>query len=195
MNRKEFLETLESRLNANNYKETKNVIAFYEELIADKIESGKKESVVIKELGNIDAILQNLSLEEKLSTAKEKPTISNGFKAVFAVLGVLSAPILIPLGIALVSLLFALVIIIIALIISIGCGVLGSFVGLGVLLANLINHGMPVSTFIFSTGVFLVLLGILSQLFLWSILLPKKFIILTVKNLEKAINKRKGQLK
>ena len=192
MTKKEFLKILEMELKRIGYKESQSLVDFYDELIEDKMESGKKEKEVISEIGNVQNIIKNIAVEEKIAVAKEKPTLSNGFKALFAVLGVLSLPLLVPMGIVAVALAFALVMLLISLIIVVASGVLSGVAVFIFLIVQVLHYGLPISSFIFGIGVSLVIIGAFLELLRYSVVLPKKLIIIIIKSLEKAINKKKG---
>jgi uncharacterized membrane protein len=192
MTKKEFLKILENELQSRNYPEIKSLLDFYEELIEDKIESGMKEKEVISEIGNVQTIIKNISADQKVIEAKRKPTLSNGLKALFAVLGIFSLPLLIPLGIVMLSLVIALIAILIALIIVFAAGILSGGALLVILFAQLIHYDLPFASFLLGIGVSLIITGGFVELFRLSIILPKKLIILIIKQLEKIMNRRKG---
>ena len=192
MNKKEFLKNLEKELTKKSYHDIKSVLEFYDELIEDKIESGKSEKKIIKEIGEIDAIIKELSVKGKIDIAKEKPTISNGFKALFAVLGVLSLPLLIPLGIVILALVFTLFMLLFSLILVMASGVLaGTALAFG-LMIQLFQYHLPITSFIFGMGIALIILGTFTYLLKASIVLPKKMLVVCIKELDKIMNRKRS---
>lgn len=65
MNRKEFMNRLDSAL--SDYKDKNKCIAFYNEIISDRIREGENEEDIIESFGSIDEIVL------KLTGKKEKP--------------------------------------------------------------------------------------------------------------------------
>lgn len=76
MNKKNFLEQLEQKLERISKKEMQEALSFYRELIEDAIEDGKKESEIIEELGNIDAIVQKI-VEDSSHKKEASDSIKN----------------------------------------------------------------------------------------------------------------------
>ncbi len=72
MNREEFINELNERLNNNPDKD--DIISYYSELISDKIDSGYSESEAVESLGSIDLILENIkdNNSEEVEFKKEK---------------------------------------------------------------------------------------------------------------------------
>lgn len=194
MTKKEFLSKLEEELDNLHYEEKNNILEYYEELIEDKKESGKKEKEIIKEIGSIEDIIKDIEIEKKIDKAYKKPTISNGMKALIAFLGVCSAPVLFIAAILIFAffitfgaLLFAFVAVIGALIIAGIASVFGVFVAL-------CTNTMPISTFLFVFGILLISIVLLLELIRWAISVTKISISWMAEFLKtKLVSKRGGK--
>lgn len=72
MTKGEFLNRLAYALSALPQQERDKVLAYYSELIDDKIESGKTEQEVIFEFGDINVLAQNILIENNIYINKPK---------------------------------------------------------------------------------------------------------------------------
>lgn len=66
MSKNEFLKELESRLNGLPKEDIKERVAFYEEMINDRLEEGKSEEEALKEIGTVDEIVAQITKETPL---------------------------------------------------------------------------------------------------------------------------------
>lgn len=65
MNKREFLNELTNRLDYMDKNERIDIINYYDELIEDGIENGRRESDVIYDLGDIDSIVKRVDPNNK----------------------------------------------------------------------------------------------------------------------------------
>ena len=73
MNKKEFLEELEKRLQALPKEEIQERLEFYSEAIDDRVEEGKTEEEAIEEIGTLDEVTWEIVKKTPLVTlVKEK---------------------------------------------------------------------------------------------------------------------------
>ena len=73
MNKKEFINELESRLTNLPKKEIDDYIDFYSEAIDDRIEDGKTEDEAVADLGGIDNVIYEIAKEKSIPVlVKEK---------------------------------------------------------------------------------------------------------------------------
>ena len=73
MNKKEFLEELEKRLQALPKEEIQERLEFYSEAIDDRVEEGKTEEQAIEEIGTVDEVTWEIVKKTPLVTlVKEK---------------------------------------------------------------------------------------------------------------------------
>lgn len=104
MTKNNFLYILEEKLSGLPEAERKKSIEYYAEIIADRVEDGTPEAVVIAELGSIDAIVNDIISEVPLSRLiKAKMKIKKSFEAWEILLIVLGALIVVPIAISLVA--------------------------------------------------------------------------------------------
>ena len=68
MNKKGFLEKLKSELNGYSPEEVDRSIAFYSEMIDDRIEDGADEEEAVASIGSIEEIVNQIKLELPLGT-------------------------------------------------------------------------------------------------------------------------------
>lgn len=91
MNKREFLNELESRLKGLPKNEIEEKVNFYDEMIQDMVEEGKTEEQAIASLDSIDEIVRQIAGETKItSLVKEriKPKKSiGGFEIILLILG------------------------------------------------------------------------------------------------------------
>ena len=94
MNRVEFILSLQDRLSALPRKELEERLAFYNEMIDDKIEDGLSEEEAVAQIGSIDEIVSQIIAETPLTTlVKEKMKPKKGLKAWEIVLLAVGSPI------------------------------------------------------------------------------------------------------
>lgn len=109
--RQAFLDQLRANLTKYPGGAVDDYIDYYDELISERVASGKKEAAVIAQIGSPKDVAASFKQDNAITQAVKKPTISNGFKALVAVLSVLSLPLLLPVMavcIAVISIVFAL---------------------------------------------------------------------------------------
>ena len=98
MNKKEFLEELEKRLQALPKEEIQERLEFYSEAIDDRVEEGKTEEQAIEEIGTLDEITWEIVKKTPLVTlVKEKVKPKRRIQAWEIVLLVLGFPVWFPL--------------------------------------------------------------------------------------------------
>jgi uncharacterized membrane protein len=108
-----FLEDLKHALEVQKIA-TDDVIEYYDELIEERVAAGENERAVVKSLGSAVEVAKETHVDRQISAAIKKPTLSNGTKALFACLGVLSLPLALPLAVAAAALAFAYLVVIAA---------------------------------------------------------------------------------
>ena len=98
MNKKEFLEALEKRLQALPKEEIQERLEFYSEAIDDRVEEGKTEEEAIDEIGTLDEITWEIVKKTPLVTlVKEKVKPKRQIRPWEIVLICVSFPIWLPL--------------------------------------------------------------------------------------------------
>ena len=108
MNKEQFLDELRRELSGLPQEDIEERIAFYEEMIADRMDEGISEEEAISEIGSVEEISRQIMSEIPLTKLiKEKVRPKRSLKAWEIVLLVLGSPVWLPLGIAAIAVLFA----------------------------------------------------------------------------------------
>jgi Predicted membrane protein len=139
--KKKFLDDLATELESRDI-DNKDVIEYYDEIIDARVATGKSESSVVKSLGEIEDILQGIEIDQRLNETIKRPTVSNGVKALVAILGVLSLPFLIPV-----------VAVIFALIITFGAIIISLIISAAAMIFAVIVMAIGVSIGVFTDGI------------------------------------------
>ena len=190
MNKKEFLKSLEAELINNKCTEIKSILEYYEELIEDQIEAGVKPKDIFKKL-DITNIVKNIKLEQKVEAAANKPSVSNGIKATLATLSILSLPLLIPIGVVVLSIIIVILSVLFSLIVTVGALILAGGLSIIALIWGLFTGELTVAATVFSLGVSLILLGLGLVLLKWVIAVTKEFVTWLAEKLRNKIKRRK----
>lgn len=120
MTREEFILALNKKLKFMNTQEKEEAINYYQEYIDDALDSDKDWEEISKSLGTPDEVAAKIKADYSVKKVKEKPSLSNSIKLLFAVLGLffIGIPIAIPIAIGLLSIVLAIVIVIFAILIT-----------------------------------------------------------------------------
>lgn len=98
MNKDEFLDELESRLQGLPKSEIRERIYFYDEMIQDMVEEGKTEEEAIESFGGIDEVVLTIAGKTKMtSLVKERIKPKKRISAFWIVLIILGFPVWLPL--------------------------------------------------------------------------------------------------
>ena len=160
MTKQEFIEALEKELSGLPENDVKERVAFYIEMIDDRIEEGLTEADGVAAIGSVDSTAAQIRAEiDPPSPATMKKKSKRKMKAWEIVLLALGAPLWLPLLIAALAIIFSLYVTIWSVVISlwavgaslVGCAIGGIFGGI-----NLIIFGNALS------GVVLMAVGITS---------------------------------
>ena len=158
MNKQEFIENLRVKLSNLPQKEVEDRIAFYSEMIDDKVEDGILEEDAVKSIGDVDDIASQIITEIPLSKiVKEKLKISRKLEPWEIALMILGAPILISILVSFLGGIFAAYVSLWAVVISLWAGFVSLCVGAlyGILVggALMIFGDTFVNFVIFSLGI------------------------------------------
>ena len=189
MNKKEFLKALENELIKLDVQDITNILEYYDEYIEDQIENGKKEKEVIDGISMYD-IIKETRAHKKINEATEKPSISNGMKALIAFLGILSFPMLITVGAVLFALLVAMLAIIFAVVVTFGALFVAGIITIVVLIGSLIFGQLTFFAALFGLGIMLVLVGIFGMLVKWTIIASQEIMAWFIKLINRKFRKR-----
>lgn len=168
MNKEMFLDELRRRLSRLPQEDIEERIAYYEEMIDDRIEDGVSEEEAVSGIGSVETIARQIMSEIPLTKyVKEKMGSKRSLKAWEIALLVLGAPLWIPLVIALLAVLFSVYVVIWSVVVcvyaadfSIAIGALAGIVGIFTYLqaGNLVGV-------LFSLGAGIVCVGLAILLF------------------------------
>ena len=138
MNKEKFLDALRRRLSGLPQEDIDERIAFYEEMIDDRMDEGVSEEEAVSRIGSVEEIARQIMSEIPLQKlVKEKISPKRSLKAWEIILLVLGSPVWIPLIIAAIAVLLALYVVLWAVVIcfyavdvSFVAGTLACIVGL-----------------------------------------------------------------
>ncbi|GHU07836.1 hypothetical protein FACS189431_3040 [Alphaproteobacteria bacterium] len=191
--KKEFLGDLTTALERHKI-EVEPIVEYYDELIDERVKSGKTtEKTVVNKLGAIDDIVREVVADEKIERAVNKPTVSNGVKALLACLGVLSLPITLPLVVVLLCLIFTVIIVLFSLIVTAGAVIIGLVLALVVLFVSVIKGDIGFEILLFCMGVALVIIPLAFESIRGLAYLTRAFVGWLVGLLKRKKNSKKGE--
>ena len=120
MNKDQFLEELRKKLSGLPQEDIEERLAFYSEMIDDRMEEGITEEEAVASLGTVDSVVEQIMSEIPLTKlVKQKVAPKRKMKAWEIVLLVLGAPVWIPLIIAALAVMLSVYIVIWAVVISV----------------------------------------------------------------------------
>ena len=182
MNKEKFLDELRHRLSGLPQEDIEERIAFYNEMIDDRMEEGVSEEEAISGIGSVEKIAQQIMSEIPLTKiVKEKVRPKRSLKAWEIVLLVLGSPLWIPILITLIAILLSVYVVIWAAVcciyavdFSFAIGGLGGMVGI----FAYFRAGNPVGA-LFSFGSGIICAGLAILMFFVSIWITKAVVKLT----------------
>lgn len=184
MNQSEFLAGLRARLSELPQREVEERLAFYAEIINDRMEEGISETEAVRELGSLDRIATQIIAEIPfVKIAKEKIKPKRRLGAWEIVLLVLGSPIWLSLLIAAFAVILSLYVVIWSVVISLWSVFVALIAsGVGIIVASaifaLIGHGLVGGALI---GAGLVCVGLSVFVFFGCHAASKAMLLLTKK--------------
>jgi uncharacterized membrane protein len=161
MTKTKFLKDLEAKLETLPHVEVKKSIAFYDEMIDDRIEEGMSEKKAVDSLGSVDEIADKILYDTPLPTLIKSRFQWQKSPANITLL-IVGAPLWIPLLIAFIAIIFSIYVVIWSLIIVLYAVVfsfaVGGLYGLIVCLFHLNNPAG--SAFLLGADLILIALAI-----------------------------------
>lgn len=184
MNKENFLNGLEMKLSGLPKEDIEERLAFYNEIINDKIEDGLTEEDAVAEVGTVDSVVEQIMAEIPFSAiVKEKVKPKRRLKIWEYILIVLGSPVWLPLLFAAVITLLAVYITIWSLVITIyaadltvAASVFVEILGIAVYM----KQGNPIGS-MFSLGTGIACAGLAILLFFASVWVTKVIIKATGK--------------
>ena len=168
MNKDQFLEELRKKLSGLPQEDIDERVAFYSEMIDDRMEEDITEEEAVASLGTVDSVVEQIMSEIPLTKlVKQKVKPKGKMKAWEVVLLVLGAPVWIPLIIAALAIALSVYIVIWAVVISVYAVNLSVAAGAASGLAGIfiyLKAGNPAGM-IFSFGAAIALAGLTILLF------------------------------
>ena len=120
MDKNAFLDELREKLSGLPEEDIEERVAFYREMIDDRIEDGVPEEEAVEGVGTVDSVVEQIMSEIPLSKlVREKVKPKRSLKAWEIVLLVLGSPVWIPLLVAAAAVVFAVYIVIWAVVICV----------------------------------------------------------------------------
>lgn len=172
MNKSEFINKLRQEIRNLPYDEVEKTIAYYEEIISDRMEDGSSEEEAVSSLGTPEAIARDLLANQSFSTIirhkvedyKRKNNPEN--TAAIIVIMILLFPVWFPIAMGALSFIISFFAIIGGVIIALwAISVAIGAAGIAVLIASVFGFAtslIPTAFFSFGTGIALIGLSILA---------------------------------
>ena len=202
MNKEEFITSLRKELRKLPPEEIVSATEYYEEYFLEGAQDGEDaaaaETRLIQEIGSPKAVAAQIKAEYASrvlsgdeTALKYKPTVGNKISAAWwVVLGVLAAPVGIPVAIALGAVIFALWVAVFAVIISLYAGSVGILAGgLAALVFGIISIVTSFSTALMCLGGGLALIAMAALIGVGLTVLVKKIILVPSRLAQKSMGK------
>lgn len=182
MNKEEFLSELRRKISGLPHEDIEERIAFYSEMIDDRIEDGLPEEEAVAGIGNVDGIVEQIMSEIPLSKlVREKVKSKRSLKAWEIILLVLGSPVWLPILISVLAVFLSVYVIIWAVAVciyaacfSMAAGAVGGISGLFISLFK----GAP-AVALFSLGAAAVCAGLSILLLYVSVWVTKLILKMT----------------
>lgn len=184
MNKDNFLNELREKLSGLSQDDIDERVAFYSEMINDRMEDGLSEEEAVGKIGSVDSVVEQVMTEIPFTAlVKERVKPKRKLKVWEIVLLILGSPLWLPLLISAGAILLSVYIVIWSVVItvygitvSLGASAIGCFAGIFVYLANGNFAGAA-----FCAGCGLVCAGLAILMCIFSIWLTKAVIMATGK--------------
>lgn len=163
MNKEEFLNELRKKLSGLPQDDLNERIAFYSEMIDDRMEDGLTEEEAVDGIGSVDSIVEQIMSDIPLTKlVKDKIKPKRELKAWEIVLLVLGAPAWVPLFITLISVVLSIYISIWSVVISLYAVDISLMAGAAAGIAGIVTYALAGNTagILFSVGAGLICVGL-----------------------------------
>ncbi len=154
--KQKFLDELRASLRKYPSGAVDDYIDYYDELISERIASGETEVSVLQQIGAPKDLAVSFKKDNAIDRAIKRPTVSNGLKALIAVLSVLSLPFLIPVLAILIALLIAGVALFVAGLAALTLGAVAAVLSVADMASIVFAGDAPVYLLFLVTGLALV---------------------------------------
>ena len=103
MTKSEFINTLIQRLSGLDESEITKAVAFYSEMIDDRVEDSMTEEEAVESLGSIDSIVNEIFEQLPLSAVIKQKVKKNQNNTLWIILSIVGFPVWFPLSVALIA--------------------------------------------------------------------------------------------
>jgi len=184
MNAKQtFLKQLRASLRKYPSGAVDDYIEYYDELISERIANGEKETAVITQIGSAREVAASFKKENAINQAVKKPTISNGLKALIAIIGVLSLPLLIPALAVLGVLIIVLIVLCCAGVVVLVSSILAAILSVFDIASAVMAGDAPIYLLLLVTGIALIAVFLAFELIRGIFFLSKRLVRLLIEKL------------
>ena len=156
MDRYEFLNELKIKISQLPEIETEKHLAYYEEMIEDRIEDGMTEEEAVASLEDVSVIAERILQETPIVTlVKTKVKPRNGWTTAAIVAAIIGSPIWVSILIAIAAVVFSVFVAFWAVVISVAAAMISIILaGLALLIAPIfmIGASLPVALMCFAAG-------------------------------------------
>ena len=156
MDRYEFLNELKIKISQLPEIETEKHLAYYEEMIEDRIEDGMTEEEAVASLEDVSVIAERILQETPIVTlVKTKVKPRNGWTTAAIVAAIIGSPIWVSILIAIAAVVFSVFVAFWAVVISVAAAMISIILaGLALLIAPIfmIGASLPVDLMCFAAG-------------------------------------------
>jgi len=172
MTKEQFLIRLGNALLSLPQEERARALGYYREYIEEAVEAGRSEEEVIASMDTPETIASQIRRESAFAVASAQPTPRNTSRALIAALGILSLPIALPLGIAIIAVAVAMLAVLLALLLTavvlivavVAMGIIFGLRNLWLLTSGAVTAGATV--FMIGSGLIGIALSILAVVLL-----------------------------
>lgn len=186
--KEQFLSGLTGELERRGMDD-KDVVEYYSEIIDERIAAGDSEKNAIEALGDIDEVMKDIEANQQLSEAVKKPTVSNGLKALVAVLGVLSLPVLIPVAAVIFAFLVSFLAIVFSIIVTLIALIVAAVVTLVGIIVGVFAGELPVAWLVLAIGALLIIIPLCIEGIRGLIFIVRKLVMWIAKRVNRKSNK------
>jgi uncharacterized membrane protein len=159
-----FLDQLRTNLRRYPSGQVDDYIDYYAELIAERVANGESEAKVLQQIGSPKDVAASFKRDNAIDRVINKPTASNGLKALIAILGVLSLPFLIPVLAIVIAMLFAGLALFAAGLVTLIAGAVAAVFSIIEVTSVVLAGDAPVYLFFLVTGAALVVIFLVFEL-------------------------------
>lgn len=165
MRRETFLRELKSNLSKRLMKkEVDEAIAYYDEMIKDRIDAGEREEDIIASLGNISTIIQEITMDS-IEKRPEPKNIKSIFGSFRSLVWIASTPVMIFFAVIFAVIIISVSIAFFSVVVAGFAALIGTLVSLVQSLLTLGEMNYSVMEYLFVIGMHTMVVGMLLAIF------------------------------